>query len=371
MTLQGRYVWRGLGAVACLVFATMGFRMARDLKAAASDLPRELRLASADGLATEPQDLSRSLNPQDNAAPLYERAIAAFDKRPLPETSARLDALNHFLADGSESASARGSVEKWSKSMVLASEAAAKPDCDFQRVWQAGAGSEASDMKCFVKLFSARAVLQHRLRDLEIARRISIHTGCDPTLEAGLAQAECNRIWMDACWRFASRSQDPVEQLRARTLVATAEMPNLKARLSGELVLARARIHRMTLRSDESEKLDPAAEASGGLADSPLAIDAFESKVVGLYRRIYEALPHDPLDYEGVLDAANRIERSVDRQDELSEKLDRYLLPDLTDVAKRCEKIAERQRTIGQAITLLLTQGGRKEESHSDGAFEA
>lgn len=342
--------------VALLVVGIYGYSIVADVRSASASLPTQLRLARAEGLAVEPSDLYRSVPPQDNAAPLYEKAIDAFDKRPFDATNNRLQDLNHFLADASSAASVQASLEKWSPTLKLAEQAAARPECDFKHVWQAGAGSEYADLKCFVKLFSARALLTRNLRDLDTARRISIHAGSDPTLASALAEAQCNRIWMDAAWRFAKANDDDVAVVIAtRQLVAQAEMPNLKSRLKGELVLARARIRKMTFKRDENASdLDPAAEAAGDLGGKEIAVQAAESRLISLFRKLNETMPQDTLDWSGQIEGFRAVCNAD--QERFSARLNPYLMPPLPEVAKECRHISERAQAIQQAITLLLSK---------------
>ncbi len=358
--LKGKLPWpkfvRWTPIVAVLLVAGFfGYRVVADVRSAARSLPNEIRLARLEGLAVEPSDLYRSVTAKDNAAPIYEKAIEAFDKRPFGETNNRFEALNHFLADGDDATLVQASLDKWSGALLLATQASMKPECDFQHVLQAGVGTEFSDLKCFVKLLSARAILHRSFGDLDAARRISVHAGSDPTLASALAEAQCNRIWMDASLRFVKTCADePSVVLATSRLVASAQMPNLKSRLSGELVLARARIRRMTFKRDENtDTLDPAAEAGGNIGSNELAVEAAESRLISLFRKLNASLPSDTLDWNGQIEGFSAVCNS--EQDRYSARLNQYLLPAIPEVARECRKVAERGKEVEQAISQALS----------------
>lgn len=333
-----------------------------DIHTAADGLPRQINLAHAEGLATEPIELIRSVPDGQNAAPLYRKAIDAFDRRPYSETNRRMESLKTFLNDGKPTEMVKSTLAKWSISVNFAAMASLKPDCDFQRIWQATPQDDSDEMKSFVRLLSARAMLTGNFADLVAAKRVSVHAGTDPTLAGALLQAQCTKIWLDACWRFAAqRRNDSVVVISVRKLVSTAEMPILRNRLSGELVMARARVRKTTLKPDDAgDDLDPAVEAGRGIGGNEVTLNASESRLIELYRRLNAALPDDPFDYGGDIRAFRDVSKSPSTQPSAS--LNQYLLPPLPQVATECEKVNQRRQAVKTAIDLLL-MGGHPRES--------
>lgn len=362
--ISGKRVRLGLTALVLVGAAVAIARVAIDARSTANALPTELRLARAEGLAVEPSDLRLAIAPDENAAPLYERAIAAFDRRPYADTNRRLEALGQFLAEGKDTDMVRSSLQKWSKSIGLAEEASRKPRCDFETFWQEGPSHEPQDLKPFVKLLGVRATVEDRLEDLEAARRIAEHAGSLPTVASAISRVEAQKVWLNACWRYAcAHASDPLALANVRHLIGKTEYPYLHDCLRGELVLARARIRRLTFRAEENPKdLDPAAEAAGGMGQNDVAVQAAECRLIQLYRRLNAALPEDPRDWDGFVRAEESISKTLASSPSAS--LNPYLLPNLVDAAKKCKRLEERASAIDAALDRLInTQPARSDPS--------
>jgi hypothetical protein len=331
---------RSIGTLT-LTFAALGsvgvvIKELRDIHMEAGELPREEKLARADGLPIEFADLALEVK-GTNAARDYTEAIALLKESASNRIDQGLKAADQIL-DGRRSSE---KFDDWGLALDKASQGSIKDYCRFDRDWLRGPSfSNLKDLGALAHLLAGRAALNGDLTDLYAAAKIAKHLGGDPVLEAELAQDEAIQQVCSAAWQIGKAHPD--EELTLRSILRELPPCNLERRVGGELIRARARIR--------NSGATPEEMVAGG--NTEVVREAYEAIVIRNFRRLYQDLK-ESRDWQTIEASLEARESFVQEDPSDTGKVLRSSMGPWLNTARQARKAQERIRATDQALNLL------------------
>jgi hypothetical protein len=302
----------------------------------------ELDLARAEGVPLEPRDLARSVPADQNAAPLYRRAIEIVRERRLGKA---MDAVSVATLPNATQADWKAGVRalpQLDAALAEVERASSLPGCDFHRNWALGpnlALPEYASMKKLVAGLALRAEAAAErgdgamaLRELRRAYFTARHAAQDPCLISMLVGIACENIAHRTFRRVVSRCADDPKFLAeaARLQAELPPVPSLRYAMGGEVVMGRVAIPmieslaQLAMTSHVQEEKPFFAERAF-LQSAPVQ-GAFDAKFVRAWREAYRLLPRDSRDWEAGVRAMDCITRTIDTDTSLANRANLMLL---------------------------------------------
>ncbi len=300
-----------VAAIAGAVFfvgrhVTAGVARIRAFAPAARRLPEELAAARREGLPLEPSDLRRTppVPAGRNAALLYVqmRQMVGATLTAKTDDEALLRLLKSTSA-ASDRAGAELLLSRGAALVALAEQAAAMPECDFQRRYELGPNlmlPEYATMRRAARMLALRARLQSAdgdvagaMRSIASGARIGGHAATDKILIGTLTCVSIDTT-MDAAFERALldhvSSREAVAAARS-ALAGFGEAPSLPDGLCGEIVMCRAVVR--DIRSGRTSLGSLSIPTTLRLTPPearPAMCDAWEARSVSYWRRVMGAL---------------------------------------------------------------------------------
>ncbi len=351
-----------LGAVAMAALVTVTWQQS-DLGRAAGDLGRQRAAARREGVPLEWDDVRRLTPPvadADNAVVDYRIGFAdlhaAGNMKGVPT-----DRLLTALADGKAKPE---DIEKARAGLLLAGSAlgeiatgAAKPGFWMNRRWEQGTAllfPEPSDARSAARALVLRAMLSQDPKaaaaDLITAAHLSTHFGSEPILISSFVgiSIESN---VHTALRYLGRRGGAWTQAMVPVADSFGPLPNLRRTFAGEAAMGNHLTEELAKYGSNAfspmEGQTPIAFRFSGI--KPVR-DAFQSRVVEYWRKVYAALPTDPLDL-----AASRAATSIPVPPGSSQALLDMALPALSPSGEMAAR-ADTQRRLSR-VALDLWQG--------------
>lgn len=313
-----------------------------------------------EGLPADWSDLYRLAPPgpiEDNAAVDYAQGFAAIRQAGALKGS-DADRLLGSFADGTanpeEVMKLRQTLAAYGPGLAKVREGARRKGYSFGRRWEKGAGllfPEFADARTVVRALVLRAVLARdpaaAQADLVAAARVSADVGSEPVLISPFVGLASESTVHRGLRIVGSRGGVWAAAVRP-AITALGPVTDLRRALAGEAVFARKF-------ADDLAKNGPEGYLPGAGADdhsAPLSLrlakfgpvhDAFEARSIEYWRKIFAALPSDPLDWK-----ATKRALSTPLPDGPSGRLVEMAAPSLTgvgDLAARQEAERRLSRT--------------------------
>ncbi|AIE84997.1 hypothetical protein [Fimbriimonas ginsengisoli] len=363
----------GIGCACALVCCCGGsYSLLQGLfGSAASKRDAEVAAARKAGIPVDPAGLSAMLNVPDdrNAAPIYRQAMK------LEEGDEHYDKDLKTIRDGlakkatvaqrQAMAEALGRVGPLQKMVEKAGD---MPSCDFHHDWSLGAKllfPEFAHMKSWGRLLCADAELRSErgdwrgaLKQIERSERIAHHSGQDPILIGMLVGVATEAITVAALQRVIEDHRDnPAFVSEAlKTVKQFGSLPDFRRAMMGELVLGRASIRGLNGSADLQMTGEPHAEPNRwekAFFQSPQVQGAFDAKLVEAYRKMIEALPKDPSQWEKSYQVAVERGRAVEADHSIANTLNQIIMPVFEQAAQSVGQALMRRRLAITTLKLL------------------
>jgi len=344
----------GMGTLAALV--TVAWQQS-DIGRAAGDLEKQRAAARREGVPLEWSDLRRLSAPLpdvDNAAIEYGRGFALLHEagnfKGVP-----MGRLLQAYADGTakpeDVAKAREALTLTESALAEIARGTQKPGFWMNRQWERGPAlmfPELTDARSAARGLVLRAMMSQDPKaaadDLRTAARLGAHIGAEPILFSSLVSfaIESN---VHTGLRYLGRRGGAWAKAMEPVLKSLGPLPDLHRTLAGEVAMGNHL-------SDELAKFGPGAFSpmDGHETPTPLRFtglkpvrDAFQSRVLEHWRKVYSALPKDPLDL-----SASRAATSIPVPSGPSQALLDLALPVLTS-AGNLAAATETQRRLSRA----------------------
>lgn len=270
------------------------------------------------GVPTTAAEMRRKVDVKANAAPIYRDAIRLLESHPVPS---RPD-WDRKSGKAEEVAAMRKWIAENRPALARFREAAALPDCDFGRHWEAGASlsfPELGHMKTFVKMSAWEAGEaadagrpDEALEWLEMALRAGRHVR-EPVLIGTLLSTAIDMIVLrefDREVRLAAG--DPQFTVRARKLLdSLGDLPSLEVAMGGEVMFIHEFFSKLD-RGDASELKMIYTSETPKPVELAMRYPAIRAKVEALILKRYRHLFDDLRAHRGELLEIDRAFRQHD-----------------------------------------------------------
>ncbi len=368
-------IWSLVGIATALAACAAMWRSS-DLGLSSADLERQQAAARREGVPIDWSDLRRLAPPvpeADNAAPYYVRGFAEFHAANGAKglSDRALEAILDGKAKPEDLAEAKETLAADSRALVFVVEGSEHKFCRFDRPWEEGSRlllPEFSDERAATRALVLRAALATEPaaagRDLRAAARIATHAGSEPIMISPLVGAAVEAV-VERGIRAVARKGGAWAEAARPALGALGPLPDAHRFLAAESAMGRrfaTDLATMNLR--EVSMISTTGEGERPL---PFALrfiklkfvrDAFEARTIEYWRKVYAALPADPLDWRGLQAAAN-----VPLPPGPSGALVALSAPPLTGVADLAARMEAQRRLTRAALDL---ESGRKAPLPSD-----
>jgi hypothetical protein len=347
------------------------------IKNVANTLPVELRAARQEGLALRAADLVRvpPVPEARNAARLYRQIFMALDASPFSEADKNsLTAVARGRATGADRQRVRALLAKFAPQLRLAEQAAALPDCSFERQWQLGYDMkwpEYAKARNLARLLAAQAELQSEaghpeqaLCAVAVGAHIGRHIGQDPIIIAMLVQIAIESIlhrpFVNVVKAYADRPD--VLQMAAQTDQAFGEAPDLRHALRGEVVCSCIVMDTMRAQLNLASARSRGASVARTVASvERTAVDAQEACSLAYWRRVYARLKQAQGDlkaeYQVMKEEGEAEETREDRGDK-THQLISMIAPTFGDTTRKVLH-NEAERRLRRTLLALLASRQR------------
>lgn len=336
-----------------------------DFGKAAGDLENQRAAARREGLPLDWADLRKlnpPLTPSQNGAELYRLGFAelhhAGNFQGVP-----VDKLIKALADGKADAKdvvkAETALKAAGPALTYIQQASERQGFWIDRKWEMGPAltfPEPSDARSAGRALVLRAMLskdpQSAAKDLRAAARISTHFGSEPILISALVGSAIENSVHQGI-RALGRRGGAWTAAMLPVADAFGPLPDLHHSLAGEIAMG----NHLT---DELARHGSNAFTAMGGEGTPAALrlsgfgpirNAFQSRVVEYWRKVYAALPADPLDV-----AASRTATTIPIPTGPSQALLDMATPILSGVGDLAPRMEAERRLTRTALQLWAGQ---------------
>lgn len=356
MTRVGRKRWLLAPLAVLLLFVggwfwqTSSARKERDQEVAA------LQALGAPTNASEMRSLA-TVPPEDNAAPLYLKALELFAVH-----GKQMPSPTSF---GTWSAEDEARVRKWvsdnKETLDVLKQASRKPSCDFEREWEEGMNlllPEFADLKACTKLVVKRSEIEAEagrfkaaMEWLDVGRAIAHHAD-EPILIGTLVAIACESIVLAEFQRQLETygKQASFRAAASEFVNRKTPMPSLTRGLAGEVFFARVAFD--MLGRDQLSLDDISHLSLGGESES-----SFAGQLVGLGLRVpmvrYRVETKLLKRYRLALEEIRAGKNSLASQSEASRLLDVAAVGDRTFTGRLAEIFTPAFAQAGAAIVAL------------------
>lgn len=317
--MRRRTAFWSLVGVATLAAALVAMWRTSDLGRASADLEHQRQAAKREGVPTEWDDLRR-LSPAvpeaDNAATFYRRGFAEIHAGSGFQgiSDALLDAVIDGKAKPDDLARARKTLQEDARGLAFVIQGSERKALSFDRQWELGPRlifPEFSDERNAARMLVLRAVLMDDPaaagRDLGAAARLAAHAGSEPIIISAFVGSS-TEVSVEKGIRHLAKRGGAWTTAANSALDAFGPLPDPHRFLAGEVVMGRhvaSDLGNLGLRD-----LGMMSEGEGSLpfafrfAKFKVVRDAFEAREIEYWRKLYAALPADPLDWRQATRAA-------------------------------------------------------------------
>ncbi len=273
---------------------------------ARAEVEREAAKLKALGIPTTPGEFVRNVPLQQNAAPIYQRALTV--SKALGST--KIQSFRGTSIKPEELVEYRRYVIDQAPALDLVREASEKPDCSWNRDWSLGPLlllPEYAELKGFGKLAASRAYLEAESGNYEasmqwlmVGRRVASHAR-EPILIACLVSVAIDSIMLNEFQQQLCQYGDkPAFRVAAaKFLEQPVPLPSVREGMKGEVMLVRT-----TMAGIEQGRkgFDPSAMFGFGTEPDaqtkaymyafrfPFVRAAIEAKSLKRYREMFEAI---------------------------------------------------------------------------------
>lgn len=375
----GKKIGIGLGCALPLVCCLGGFLVLQStFGKAAGSLDEQIAGAKKEGVPLVPADLKAMLDttPQQNASPLYRKAMVMLEKDPeIKALTADMGAPKGDSNYARRQANAVANLSKLDPLVAVLEEAAKRDHCIWDRDWGKGFNllfPEFASMKQMVKLEAFRAeALSKRgdwkgaLKALTVGQKIARHSGEEPILIGMLVQIACESIVFASFDKVIAQNRANTAFLAEarKVLDGFGPLPNFKRSLSAEVVMGRITVHLLKsskdLQFDSFEGDGSGSGGSGGGAieraffQSPLVQNALDARLIEHYRDYFRRLPDETENWRQAEEASAYIEKKVESDKSVTNSLNRILFPVFSQAARAIGKLQMRRHLTGTSLRLL------------------
>jgi hypothetical protein len=360
-------VLAGVGAAGIVGWLRFEFSMA------AAPLSGLLTEAKRRGLPLDPKDLApANVRPNENAAPLYERAYLQAEKHKQALTLLK-DLPSH--PDGQSVQAARKAIADLGPAFATAERAVERPFCVFKHDWSKGDRvlfPEFVQLRSLSRMFSARAVVRAKegdlsgsLEDVQRAMRCADDVSTTPNLIALLMEVSTRTHALrgfDAV--LNARPSSPEFLLDAqRVLDASYKRPSYRRALEGEMVFARNSLYRSVKAPSLQEWLQARGKSSGEETESPvipplvpadLLRKGYDARMMALWLRVFDGFQdyaNDPARLAALMEEVT--DRAVADKD-LTNALNAHTWPVFSGSNEAVVALSARRRLLDTKLDLLL-----------------
>src|SRR2546423_9813179 len=231
-------------------------------------LQREIASAKKEGIPLEPYQLIRHVAVQDNAAPDYLEASRVYNlwkakHKPAKKRMGVDDFKPQFRYSREQLQQFANEFASLQPLWTVLDRAALKPECNFDRHWDEGPKllfPEYADMKSYVRYECNAACEDAELgnidgafKRLQVAERITKHTGKDPVIIAWLVEVAAEAIVLRTVENIISHVPLSTAVLdRSEALVRSIPPPPaLNYYLGGEMVSQRITVRMLPSMRDQ------------------------------------------------------------------------------------------------------------------------
>ncbi len=281
----------------------------------AGRLEQEVALARKAGMPVTADELRAKVAVPDseNAAPLIVRALPSFDDKTNAPTRAlqELWNLQRYGLTEQEKRQVDKHLAALAPALQQVTEAARLPGLDFKRQWQKGPALELpefADLGRMMKCLTFRAERSSEggspidaLDDVETMGRLGNLVAQEPMIMGHLRANSSLHQALQTLQRVCSQhSNDQAVLRRALYITTSLQFPDPKRAIAGELVLTLPVYRQAAFSSPPSGS----GMSCGGLMIPLVELStvrrAYEAQHVRHWRRLWESVPDDRQDYEGV-----------------------------------------------------------------------
>ncbi|AIE84998.1 hypothetical protein OP10G_1630 [Fimbriimonas ginsengisoli Gsoil 348] len=334
----------------------------------ASERDIELAAARADGIPVEPAELAPMtfVADKDNAAPYYAKVSSLMKTGAFRADFDTLGTSWSTRTKTTDRSKFPAALAHLRPLLALVEAAGDKPGCDFRRNWSLGPNllfPEYADIKLWLKALCVQAEQQSAggdwraaLKSIERAETISHHCGADPIVIGHLVQIATEKIVDRSFEKIIGQHVGNARFVVAaqQTIAKYGPLPDYRRSLMGEVAMGRVAI----------PMIDSFGVFGGGspghsnalertLLQSHTVQNAFDTKFLRAYRTFIERVPKDPRQWEKATLAAREMQREIDADNSLPNKINQFLFPTFDAAAMATGGIVTHRQLIGTTLKLI------------------
>lgn len=372
--------WWKISCIGCVglpclgLMFTFGFVKCQVSKEA-DKLAPELAKLKRMGIPTEPEELRPNPPVPDaqNAALLYRRISEENKKIGQLVTKRERDLISLNTGFAGDFAEYRAALKKYQTSFALIDQLPSRPRMDYKQDYSKGFPvefEEFASVKNVAKMLTARSQFwidskqyDRALKDVETQFVIANHLSEEVTLIGALVSIAINAIADASLDRLLYAIQNNQTML-AKTeamLVRRLKVPNIRRTFYGEMILGRVsvrtidswRFFDMMGGADPVEPTGMEKSWDRMTIGNPDVKRMFEARAVAMWRELFEKFPKDDLDWQGFQKAFKDVEKKINADQSLPNKINQVLFPVFDQAALAFAKLAATQRTALLSVKLL------------------
>jgi len=334
-------------------------------------LQREIASAQKEGIPLEPYQLIRHVAVQDNAAPDYLEADRVYKLwkvkyKPAKKRMGVDDFKPQFRYSHEQLQQFAKEFASLQPVFAVLDRIALKSDCNFDRHWDEGPKllfPEYEDMRSYVRYECNAACVDAELgnidsafKRLQVAQRITEHTGKDPVIIAWLVEVAAEAIVLRSVENIISRVPLSTAVLdRAEALVRSIPSPPaLNYYLAGEMISQRITVRMLPSMSEQ--------EMQGMLGTSTPAAFLLRNRALGptlerysihSIREFWKDMPTSMADFSSSKRKVFAFQSALASDTSLSGMLANMLTPVLSQFVDTLGQVEARRRAALVGITIL------------------
>jgi len=337
------------------------------------NLEAEVAKVKALGIPTEPADLSKlqATRADENAAPIYKQITSEQKRLKSVSRKPYSEMLTAYTGHPRDLTAFQETLEFYNKVFVLSRKLPDKSGFDMGHDYSKGFNllfPEYAEMKTLAKLLSAKTRYHLTRREylealecLDIQYSISDHLSHEPHIIGALVSVACHAIATANLDLFLESVQDnPALLAQTETMLARHQnLPSMRRSLYGEFVMGRIGLRSLRSWNEVQNFGIPTDETAWDrtvdrftLAD-PAVRRMFEAKLVVAYRQLFEALPKDDRDWDGLRKAMKDHDARIAADKSVDNIMNQILFPVFMQASDAIAKSDAEKRVSMIAVKLL------------------